>query len=144
MSGVELPLKSCYVFAALCRAPPVCCEPALHGCARPAAGPSPSSLGEASSGELSSASDHCDAPPAAKAHTQCPIIVIISFLWKQTIALMRATIYFLFLLSSPLFYPLTSSACFLMMACSFSSGESSLFRLCINSIASFPEQPYRI
>lgn len=35
--------------------------------------------------------------------------------------------------------PLTSSACFLMMASSFCSGVLSLFKLCISSMASFPE-----
>ncbi|TNN78224.1 hypothetical protein EYF80_011464 [Liparis tanakae] len=37
---------------------------------------------------------------------------------------------------------LTSSACFLMMASSFCSGVWSLFRLCISSMASFPEEPH--
>lgn len=46
----------------------------------------------------------------------------------------------------PVFYtcPLTSSACFLMMASSFCSGVLSLFKLCIRSMASFPKQPQRI
>lgn len=39
---------------------------------------------------------------------------------------------------------LTSSACFLMMASSFCSGVWSLFRLCMSSMASLPEQPQRL
>lgn len=68
MTGAEVPLRSCCASAALDRAPPVYCEPARPGCARSAAGPSPSSLGAASSAEPSAASDRSDAPPTAKIH----------------------------------------------------------------------------
>lgn len=63
---LEVPLRSCCAAAALGRVPPVCCEPARPGCARSAAGPSPSSPGAASSAEPSAASDRSGAPPAAK------------------------------------------------------------------------------
>lgn len=61
-----VPLGSCCASAALGKAPPVYCEPILPDCARSAAGPSPSSLGAASSAKPWAASDHSDAPPTAK------------------------------------------------------------------------------
>lgn len=70
MRRAEVPLRSCCASAALGRAPPVCCEPARRGCARSAAGPSPSSLAAASSAEPSAASDHSDAPPTAKKYIE--------------------------------------------------------------------------
>lgn len=127
MRGAEVPLRSCCASAALGRAPPVCCEPARRGCARPAAGPSPSSLAAASSAEPSAASDHSDAPPTAR-----------NTLKNHNLTKTHKT-RVCFLL-----HPLTSSACFLMMASSFCSGVLSLFKLCISSMASFPERPQRV
>lgn len=72
MRGAEVPLRSCCASAALGRAPPVCCEPARPGCARSAAGPSPSSPGAASSAAPSAASGHSDVPPTAEIHRKNP------------------------------------------------------------------------
>lgn len=130
MTGAEVPLRSCCASAALGRALPVYCEPARPGCARSAAGPSPSSLGAASSAEPSAASGHSDAPPTAKNAQKDP-----SRAHKGKDTYHWCVFYI---------HPLTSSACFLMMASSFCSGVFSLFKLCISSMASFPEQPQRI
>lgn len=125
-----VPSGSCCASAALGRAPPVYCEPVLPGCARSAAGPSPSSLGSTSSAKPSAASDHSDAPPTAKKQQHRNI--------RKYNKIHTTIAYFLL----PVI--ITSSACFLMMASSFCSGLLSLFKLCISSMASFPEQPQRI
>lgn len=138
----ELPLRSCCASAALGKAPPVCFVPARPGCARSAAGPFPSSLGAASSAEPSAASGRSGAPPAAE-------VWHVFSLEKQHFSVLPQCsdghgdlqwfVSQLLLIYPELLFQLTSSACFLMMASSFCSGVLSLFRLCISSMASFPE-----
>lgn len=99
--GTSVPLTSCCVSAALCRGSPVCYEPARPGCARFVAGPSPSSPGAASSAEPSSASDHCDAPPTAKTHTEMCLWGWI-YVFPETIPQRGSTQNRAFLLTSPL------------------------------------------